>query len=152
MVAMTNEERFISKIIKDDFGCWLWKGHIDITGYGIFWIYGQNRLAHRASWKIFNPTIFLNDKHVLHKCDVKRCVNPDHLFLGTEADNHKDKANKGRSARGVKNASAKLTEEQVLEIRKIYLNIKSTRLVSLMYGVSKSTIKRIVNRTGWKHI
>jgi DNA invertase Pin-like site-specific DNA recombinase len=70
----------------------------------------------------------------------------------TEADNHKDKANKGRSARGIKNASAKLTEKQVIEIREIYPSILSSRKIAILYNVSKSCIKRIINRTGWKHI
>ena len=147
-----NKERFLSKVIIDNNNCWIWQGHIYVTGYGAFWINGQNRPAHRASWMIFNPDVTIGTLHMLHKCDNKKCVNPEHLFLGTEAENHKDKADKGRSARGIKNASAKLTEEQVIEIRKIYPGIKSTRKIAILFNVSKGTIKRIVNYTGWKHI
>lgn len=92
------ETNFWSKVNKTE-SCWLWTGAIKTTGYGVFSHphAGRYRLisAHRLSWILSNGCI-PDRLHVLHKCDVKNCVNPSHLFLGTEADNHQDKAAKGR--------------------------------------------------------
>lgn len=93
---MALSERFYKKISPDpNSGCWLWIGAAFNHGYGQMRINGKIKSAHRASWEIHNGDI-PNDLFVCHKCDVKLCVNPDHLFLGTNSDNMKDMNDKKR--------------------------------------------------------
>jgi hypothetical protein len=89
-------ERLLSKIVKSPTGCWLFTGKPNNSGYGSFWLYPNKIGAHRASWIIhFGP---IPDKlNVCHKCDTPICVNPQHLFLGTDSQNMRDCATKGRS-------------------------------------------------------
>lgn len=91
---MTFEDRFWSRVSKGD-GCWLWTGTQRKDGYGSFHRNGKYLHAHRASW-IINFGEIKNKLHVLHKCDVRNCVNPSHLFLGTNHDNILDCVAKGR--------------------------------------------------------
>ncbi len=90
------ERRFIGKVSKTGAdGCWVWMANTFRNGYGGFTLNGKHTLAHRASWVIFNGEI-PTGLQVLHKCDNSLCVNPDHLFLGTAADNIYDMVSKGR--------------------------------------------------------
>ncbi len=86
---------FRAKIIRTADGCWNWVGTIRTDGYGFFSWNKKNHRAHRLSWLLFRGSI-PKGLDVLHTCDVRRCVNPAHLFLGTDKDNHRDKAAKGR--------------------------------------------------------
>ena len=90
------EERFFKKVEKTD-SCWIWKGRTHKQGYGMFSAKPahKNWVSHRASWEIHYGTI-PNGLCVLHKCDVRSCVRPDHLFLGTYKDNAVDMYSKGR--------------------------------------------------------
>ena len=87
--------------------------------------------------------------HILHHCDNPACNNPDHLFLGTPADNARDRNNKNRQACGVEHGHAVLTEEQV---REIYFATGSQRVLAKMYGVAFTTISKIKRRKRWKHL
>jgi hypothetical protein len=91
---------------------------------------------------------------VCHKCDNRKCVRPDHLFLGTNQDNMTDMVKKGRSKKngGVKNGRSKLTEIQVEQIKKEYPIIKSTRKLAKKYGVSRSNIQFIIHGKHWIHV
>jgi hypothetical protein len=89
--------------------------------------------------------------HVLHRCDVFCCVNPDHLFLGTGADNVADKVKKDRQAKGTDSPSAKLTENDVREIRLLEGKI-SNRAIGRLYGVSHGRIGNIFHGKSWKHV
>lgn len=91
------EESFWARVQKTD-KCWKWVGAKNHNGYGIVSKRSGNCLAHRVSWSLLNGDI-PEGQHVLHKCDVRDCVNPDHLFLGTQADNMRDMVQKGRSAK-----------------------------------------------------
>jgi len=96
------DSRFWSKIDKGDgTGCWLWTAAKRSSGYGQFWLDGHQQSAHRASWQLHHGPI-PEGMFVCHHCDVRPCVNPSHLFLGTLADNHADMCAKGRQARGEK--------------------------------------------------
>lgn len=97
---MTEAERFDDKYIPEpNSGCWLWTGSLNRFGYGKFYARGASWLAHRFSYELrIGPVP--EQLHVCHKCDVTQCVNPDHLFLGTHADNMRDKSLKGRSRTG----------------------------------------------------
>jgi hypothetical protein len=105
-------ERFWEKVAKSD-GCWLWTGGCSNTGYGAFWLKGQTINAHRIAWLLTSGPI-PDGMDVLHRCDAnysvgdrsyRRCVRPDHLFLGTDKDNMADMVAKGRSASGERHGS-----------------------------------------------
>jgi hypothetical protein len=139
-------EQFWSRVTKggkDD--CWEWCGAIGKTrGYGMFQFGGSPVAAHRASWMIHKGVIPA-DIYVLHRCDNPPCVNPNHLFLGTNQDNYDDRDAKGRVAHGERAAKAKLTESQVLAIRK---SDESDAALGRVYGVHASTIR--CARSGFK--
>lgn len=105
MKAYTEQKHtyeFWSKVaITDDDKCWLWNGACNWKGYGVTWWQKKFNRAHRVSWLITNGNI-PNGLFVLHTCDVRNCVNPKHLFLGTHQDNMKDMTAKGRHAKSRK--------------------------------------------------
>jgi hypothetical protein len=124
-------------------GCWEWQGSRLPQGYGILGIKKRNHYAHRVSWEQHHGPI-PPGMCVLHRCDNPPCLNPAHLFLGTQGDNMRDMAKKGR-------AKAKLTEEQVRELRQR----KGTRTIyefAAEYGVSKSLIGYVLNGRVWAHV
>lgn len=130
--------------------CWLFVGSLDAKGYGRCNHKGKSMKAHRLSWILNNGDI-PPGMGVLHSCDVRNCINPDHLFLGTQKDNMQDCARKRRFAKqhGEYNATAKLTELQVLEIR---ASTQTSRLVGDLYGVADCTVRAIRQRRLWSHI
>jgi len=147
-------------------GCWLWTMNANRQGYGKVKLLGKTAFAHRASYLAFNGPI-IGNLQVCHHCDVPACVNPSHLFLGTSADNHRDRNRKGRQARGDRqglrrhphkspkgelNGGAKLTAEQVLAIRTKLSDGVSTRVIAQEYGMSIPAIQFISRRKTWKHL
>jgi len=138
------EERFWEKVDKTDiYGCWLWNGCIKETGHGRFVTLEKLDYAHRFSWELHYGKI-PKGKWVLHKCDNGKCVNPDHLFLGTNIDNIIDmnKKHRGRN---------KLNVEQVREIRRKYVRRKVTYvMLGEEYGVSKQVIGDLIRKTTYK--
>lgn len=148
------EQRFWTKVARGE-GCWEWTGAIcPTTGYGDFSAggAGSNVGAHRASYELnigpIPPGLF-----VLHRCDNRRCVRPDHLFLGTQRDNVRDMIAKGRAAKqqlkGEKHPSAKLTEADVLAIRS---STEDRRTLAEKYGISPATVSDIWRRFTWSHL
>jgi hypothetical protein len=136
-------DRFLKKIIVEPDSCWIWTGTtLANGGYGYMSIGKTQRGAHRLSWEHFCGSI-PNELCVLHKCDVRICVNPDHLFLGTDADNMTDKKNKGRA----RNGENKLTREEAMEIRSS--TIKNCHLAR-KYGVTPGLIGHIKRGRCWK--
>jgi len=97
MAPTTEIERLIAErsTIDPESGCWIWFWSAMSTGYGDFRLNKRHHLAHRASYEVYKGPI-PEGMHVLHRCDVKSCVNPDHLFLGTNLDNIQDSVRKGR--------------------------------------------------------
>lgn len=148
----TLEERFWEKVdIKGDDECWEWKASTRSDGYGQ--IQKGKRGAgimpsHRTSWEIHYGKIE-NNFHVCHRCDNKLCVNPNHLFLGTNADNMADKKKKGLQMRGEGCPSSKLTENDVIKIRELFRQGYSQTKLSKMFGVVQSNISNIISRRGW---
>lgn len=141
--------------------CWLWTGTKDSYGYGYFQVAPRTpRKASRVSWELANGPIE-GGLWVLHKCDNPPCVRPDHLFLGTAQDNTDDMIRKGRRRsggplvplRGRKNGMARLTSEQVLEIRSLYAERAATQeALAARYGIDQTTVSSVVRRKNWRHI
>lgn len=149
------EERFWGKVDKrgpDD--CWEWGACGNSNGYGLLKVDGRMALVHRFSWTLAYGPI-PEGLCVLHKCDNRACCNPAHLFLGTHRDNMRDRDRKGRNnaLAGERHGMARLTKEQVLEIRRNYKKGDvSRRELAAKHGVSPSHISDIVSERYWKHL
>ena len=140
-------ERFWPQVEKTE-ACWLFRG-ISNKGYGSFRDgRGQNVQAHRFSWEIYNGPI-PEGLFVLHRCDIRNCVNPGHLFLGTQLDNMKDASEKGRLRRGSNHPNSKLIEAEVRAIRQ---SSASQRTLAVSYGVDQALISGIKAGKLWKHV
>ena len=130
--------------------CWMWTGALQKDGYGRFGV--GDKIAHRISWEMHNGKI-PSGLCVLHKCDVRRCVRPSHLFLGTRKDNSYDMKNKGRSARGEANWWSKLSDVKVLRIRRLRRDTNLTfKQISKLFGVTESCAIYAANGTTWAHV
>ena len=129
--------------------CWEWKAGISRpNGYGKVKIRYKDYRVHRLSYEIeYGP--IPKDMLVCHHCDNKLCVRPSHLFLGTQKDNLKDCIDKGRISRGEQRPLAKLTKENIKEIR---IDVRLNKDIALAYSVHPSTIEKIKNRKTWRHV
>lgn len=144
-------ERFWARVEKTEGGCWVWKG-IRKYGYGAFVpVEGFHQVAaHRFAYEACVARI-PPGMCVLHKCDNPPCVNPEHLFLGTHADNVADKVRKGRQPRGSDIGTSKLTEDKVRRMRKLYeTKLCTTKELARLFGVRQPSVWKIVNRESWE--
>lgn len=157
MARLVMPQRFWSKVdIRGPGEYWPWTAYANPGGYGRFGINGRLKYAHRVAWELTRGEI-PNGMFVLHHCDNPPCCNsehPDHLFLGTKADNAADRDKKGRLVplrvlRGEENLSAKLTEVEVLEIR---ASDEPNKILAEKYGVGVKAIWRIRARRRWQHL
>jgi len=140
--------RFAEKIKPHKSGCHHWTGTIKSNGYGVININGRLAHVHRVAWELAKGSI-PEGAWVLHTCDNRRCVNPAHLWLGTQQDNIGDMVGKLRHNHGARNARAKLTVEQVRSIRQM----DGTQAeIAERFGVSGSTICRVQSGRFWKHV
>lgn len=136
-------ERFMDLILKNaGTGCWEWNSGKDASGYGMFHFNSRCHRAHRASWILHKGPIPVG-MIVCHKCDNTKCVNPDHLFIGTYKDNMDDCVNKGRSSLMF------LTADVVLKIRADQRHYSE---ISEAFGITKRYVYMIKNREIWKSI
>lgn len=140
-------KRFFDKTYPEpNTGCWLWGGDYYTTGYGIISSSGKSTSAHRFSYSMFKGSPHGN--YVLHKCDVRGCVNPDHLFLGTQKDNIQDMIKKGRRVGNLKlDKTSKLVIEEaylaghrIVEIAN-YFKMSRTWIGSIGYKAKRKTLK-----------
>lgn len=133
--------------------CWEWQTGKDKDGYGVFWIDDKSIRAHRFSYK-FHYGEIPDDKCVCHHCDNPSCVNPAHLFVGTNIDNIIDKQKKNRCYRplGEKAVHAKLTDKNVYTIRILCNDGISRKRLSVLFGICKSQIEFIVRGKAWPHV
>ena len=152
-MKLTPKEKFLARVRQDAAtGCWLWTAHINGDGYGQMYFRGQLRAAHRASWILFRGKIPAG-KIVCHRCDVRACVNPEHLFLGTHGENAADKKRKDRSTFGTKSPCCKLNAEAVLKIRTLLAEDRYYMTeIARMFGVSCTTVSAIKRGKRWRHI
>jgi len=155
----TAEDRFWSKVNKrSNDECWLWRGGTSIQGYGRFWLDGSMVQAHRFSWEIANGKIPDGDgPHgtcVCHTCDVPGCVNPRHMFLGSNAENLHDMKIKGRAdnREGSRNPGATLDENCVVAMRELYRNGWRACDLCQLFGVTSGAVSNIIHRKSWRHV
>lgn len=134
--------------------CILWSGAKFRSGYGAITIGGATYLAHRLSWAINNRSVPGEGMHVMHSCDVRHCINPAHLSLGTAADNLADAKSKGRTgrAKGSSSARAKWSEEQVLQAAHMRVEGFSWERIGREFGVHASTVFAAVSGRQWPHL
>jgi hypothetical protein len=134
-------------------GCWIWMQATNIHGYGAMKLGGRTARPHRAVFELVHGVRLSSDTDVCHRCDNRLCVNPDHLFAGTRADNMQDAARKGRTykpnLRGEALTQSKLTEADVRGIRS---DPRSGRALASIYGVERTTIGCIRRRETWRHV
>lgn len=145
------EERLDRNTFYSPDGCWYWTGSVKVTGYGIISVKDRLYAAHRISYAIRKGPV--NNLFICHTCDNPKCINPDHLWMGTDMDNVLDKVQKGRcfSGSGELNGLAKLTEKQVLEIRSLNGKVKPIEIAK-KYSMSRTGINHILTRSTWKHL
>lgn len=142
-------ERFWKHVEKAD-GCWRWTGAIGSGGYGNFaWTWKQIVGAHCAAWAI-SLGEELPTSCVLHRCDNRWCVNPEHLFLGSRGDNARDMAAKQRHLFGARNARAKLTDDGAREI--LANPGESCAKLGARLGVSRAAVLLVRRRVTWRHV
>lgn len=152
------DDKFWNKVDKTD-QCWIWTGRT-YRKYGAYSHKGKKYRAHRAVWESIHGAIPVG-MVICHKCDNPSCVNPDHLFIGTQADNVRDCKEKGRirhgdylppPIRGSANPNAKLKESDVIEIRKAHQNGATQLGIAKQYGVHPSIIWQIIHGRAWTHV
>lgn len=148
-------QRLFYRVSNKESGCWVWMGAKTPKGYGNFG--GSSKdgrwavYCHRVSWeKHFGP--IPDGLCVLHRCDNPPCVNPDHLFLGTKAENNADCWLKGRYNRGENRWSAKLKEVEIPAIRALIALGFSTVRIGRLFSVDQMTIQAIKKGKTWKHV
>lgn len=148
----TLEERFWEKIKKAGSSeCWEWVAYKDIGGYGIIAVNKITQKAHRVSWILHYGEI-PDGMFVLHKCDNPACVNPDHLFLGTQQENIQDMVNKKRHSRHESHRSAKLTRQDVKDIIELRRQKISMRKIADMYNITNCTVHSICQGIAWREV
>lgn len=144
--------RFVSKVAEMPSGCHEWQGGRFTDGYGNFIIDGGNKVATRWLWEQMNGPI-PDGIQVRHKCDNPPCVNMDHLELGTPLENSRDMVERGRGVIGERSHTAKLTAEDVGEIRALVAAGGQTKTaIARAYGTTRQNVTHIVNSFSWKHL
>ena len=147
--------KFLKKIVVDDNGCWIFQGATRKKGLPYGWVGYKNTQmnAHRASW-IHAYGEIPKGLNVCHKCDVPQCINPEHLFLGTQKENVLDMWRKGRhpsiNLGGERHPGAKLTLEQVREIRFMLSQKIKQKLIAEKFNLSQVAISDIKNKRRWQ--
>ncbi len=140
---------FVDKRGEDE--CWRWKGYKNKAFYGRMRHQGRNFYAHRVSYEL-NTGHVEKGALVLHKCNNPSCVNPKHLYKGTQIDNMKDRSKTNQHTRGNNHPMAILTENDVVEIRKLLRRGTTHRNISKQFGVERMTITHISVGDTWRHV
>lgn len=153
MKPANSKDRFERHVMADpNSGCWLWTGALTHNGYGHMQPVSGEWRAHRVSWVLHRGPIPSN-LQVLHKCDVRSCVNPDHLFLGTNQENRTDMWKKDRGAKGESAGTSRLTNQEVRQLRDLFSSGQQTQAeLCRKFNVVGATVCNIIHRKTWKHI
>ena len=144
------QDRLLERIRVDAAGCFLWQGSL-VNGYGNIWYNGRSDRAHRLSYETFRGPV-PPGLCVCHDCDVRACINPAHLFLGTKLDNAWDAVAKGRFRHSEAHRSAKLTAEQVVAIVARYNAGEGAADLSAEYGISRKSLMAILHGRHWQRV
>lgn len=131
--------------------CWEWQGAINRGGYGEFGFQGRRHRAHRVAYELFVGAL-RKGQQACHHCDNRKCVNPRHLFAGTNIDNIKDKLAKGRQLTGERVWSAKLTEDKVRAIRAMRKAGCNLSVIATAFGIHDRTVGAILKGKTWRHV
>ncbi|MCO5195548.1 MAG: HNH endonuclease [Anaerolineae bacterium] len=136
--------------------CWLWGASTDRSGYGKISVHGRMIIATRVVYELATGQSLTRDQVICHRCDNPACCNPAHLFVGSQSDNMDDMHRKQRHSqnqKGERNGNARLSAEQVREIRRRYIPHKvGVKKLGKEYGVHYDTIHKIVTRKSWRHL
>lgn len=152
MPKKSAKQRFWSRVdIQGLLACWTIDGAKDKDGYGFFVWQGKRCGAHRVAYEITRGVV-PEGLFVLHKCDNPPCVNPNHLFLGTQLDNMRDMDKKNRRIHGEAINTAKLSIEKVKEIRRLASRGVSRSKLACMFGVTQTNIGYVILRKSWKRV
>jgi hypothetical protein len=147
--ASVAEQLEAQSIPEPNSGCQIWLGTISKFGYGTVTANGRTgQKVHRLAYEIAHGPI-PGGSHILHRCDVRCCINPSHLFIGTNADNVADKVSKRRQANGERLNINKLGASDVLALRRFN---GSTRAAAKAFGISKSQAHLIMTGAAWRHL
>lgn len=141
-------ESIKNRIIVDDNQCWIWQGFKDRDGYGRMRLNGKERFTHRISYEAWVAPL-VDGLVIMHTCDKPACCNPEHLKQGTQGDNNRDCAAKGRKRKGSENGNAKLTEGQVKWMRHLFSQGVSGEQLSIIFNISRVQVRKIINFENW---
>lgn len=154
MMGIKNKSEDVWKRIykRNENDCWEWEGYKDKDGYGTIHLEYKTRRVHRIVYELTYGSI-PNRLYVLHKCDNPSCCNPNHLFIGTVQDNSDDQKRKRRTTVGDKHGRSKLTEKNILEIKRLY-NTGDYYQSDLgkLFNISHQEISRIINNKRWRYL
>jgi hypothetical protein len=150
MIEQKYIDRFHTKYVKKENGCWEWIGGKNRDGYGRFYDGFKTSLAHRVSALIYG--LDLTKPEVRHICHNPACVCPDHLIMGTHQDNINDMKEANRQPIGIKNGMTTLTEKQALYIKKHYIPNINSMMLAKQFNVTDHTIRNIAKGRTWKHL
>lgn len=148
------KQQWFNSLIKEntDTGCLEWQG-FKKGGYGYFYVNGREKAVHRMQYEKFKGLI-PKGYNVCHSCDNPPCVNPDHLWVGTQQENIKDMISKGRDLKaiGPRNKNSKISSHQAREVKLLYSQGHTIKNIHLKLGLTYKTVQHICNGTTWKHV
>ena len=145
-------DRFWSLVaVAGDNECWIWKLAVGSRGYGKITMHGKTRNAHRIAYEIWHGGIDAK-RFVLHTCDNRMCVNPNHLYQGSHEDNMRDRCERSRTARGASHGMSKISDDDVRRIFEMRVDMMSQPKIAVAIGISNQMVSRILAKRAWRHL